>query len=235
MTRYTLARFGIVASLCLTAGTLACGGDSPTAPAAAADAPSASGGGAGGGTAGGNAGGNGRLTINLTDSPFSDARSLLVTFSEVSVHKADPGEWKTLPFAAGTSRTCDLKKLTGGATDVLGVGALAAGHYTQIRLHVTSAELFFDSASTGSAACAPTMARPSGASATVDVPSGEVRLNNEFTVATSGTTILLDFDGDQSIRQTGGGNGGGNGRGNSGNANTGRYMMSPVIRVVSVR
>lgn len=234
MTCQSLVQFGVIGSLCLTVGTVACGGDSPTAPAASSSSASSSS--ASGGTTGGSASnGNGRLTINLTDSPFSDARSLLVTFSEVSVHKADPGAWTSLPFASGTSRTCDLKKLTSGATDVLGVGTLAAGHYTQIRLHVTNAEIFFDNASATAGACGPTIARPAGASASVEIPSGEVKLNNEFTVTGAGTTILLDFDGDQSVRQTGGGNGNSNGRGNAGNAGTGRYMMSPVIRVVSVQ
>ena len=82
------------------------------------------------------------------------------------------------------------------------------------------------------------------------------------------TTVLLDFDGDGSIRQIGGGNSsatanensngngnsGGNGSGNGNNGNSddgaddallngdgeeqldpeGRYMMRPVIRLVSV-
>jgi len=163
------------------------------------------------------------VSVRLTDSPFSDAKALLVTFSDVSVHSADPGDWKTIPFASGTSRTCDLKRLN-GATDVLGVGSLAVGHYTQIRLNVTSAALYFDNPS-ATGPCAPQIAAPAGQSAPVDIPSGEVKLNNEFTVTGSGTTITLDFDGDQSVRQTGGGNGNGNSK----------YMMSPVIRVVSVQ
>ena len=61
------------------------------------------------------------------------------------------------------------------------------------------------------------------------IPSGELKLNREFDLASSGgTTILLDFDGDQSVRLTGNGNG--NGRGNGG----GQYMMTPVIGIVSV-
>src|SRR5260221_13462622 len=63
------------------------------------------------------------LTLMLKDSPFSDARALLVTFSQVNVH-ASGGDWVTVPFAAGAaSRTCDLKKLE-TAQDVLGVGSL---------------------------------------------------------------------------------------------------------------
>lgn len=163
-------------------------------------------------------GGAGTLTVMLKDSPFSDAKSLLVTFSEVSAHRAE-GEWTTLPFSgAATRRTCDLKKLT-DAQDVLGTGPLAPGHYTMLRLVVSSASLYFDNAASGPA-CAPTVAAPAGRSAAVEIPSGEVKLNREFELtSTTASTILLDFDGDRSVRETG----------------NGRYMMSPVIGIVSVK
>jgi hypothetical protein len=208
----------------LAGGTLACSGsDAPTVPSDSNAAPSSS------GTGGSGAGGStGTLAIHITDSPFSEAKALLVTFSEVTVHRADPGEWRTLTFASGSTRTCDLKKLN-GATDVLGVGSLPAGKYTQVRLNVSSAAIYFDAPSAGPA-CAAVIAPPGGASASVEIPSGEVKLNNEFTVTASATTMLLDFDGDKSIHQTGSGNGNGNGNGKNG-----KYMMSPVIRVVSVQ
>ena len=158
------------------------------------------------------------LNIVLKDSPFTDAKALLVTFSTVSAHLTG-GDFRTLPFVSNASRrTCDLKKLQ-SAQDVLGTGPLQTGHYTEIRLVVASAAIYFDNASTGSP-CASTIAAPSGRSATVDVPSGELRLNREFDVtSTAATTILLDFDGDQSVKQTG----------NAG------YTMTPVITVVSVQ
>jgi hypothetical protein len=163
--------------------------------------------------------------VLLKDSPFSDAKALLVTFSEVNVHASGAG-WVTVPFAGGgSSRTCDLKKLE-TAQDILGVGSLPAGHYTQLRLVVSSATIYFQNASSG-AACAPTIAAPAGTNAPVTIPSGELKLNREFDLASSGgTTILLDFDGDQSVRLTGNGNGHGNG---------GQYMMTPVIGIVSVQ
>ena len=205
----------LVAVACFAAQSMACSNsgtsESSTSNPASPTAP-------GGGTSS-----TSSVSIRLTDSPFSDAKALLVTFSDVSVHSADPGDWKTIPFASGTSRTCDLKKLN-GATDVLGVGSLPAGKYTQIRLNVTSAALYFDNPS-ATGPCAPQIAAPLGKSAPVDIPSGEVKLNNEFTLTAAATTITLDFDGDQSVRQTGSGNG---------NGNT-KYMMVPVIRVVSVQ
>ena len=159
----------------------------------------------------------GRATIMLQDSPFSDAKSVLVTFSEVSVHLCG-GDFVTLPFVSGgSSRTCDLKKLV-GAQDVLGTGPLSPGHYTQIRLVVSSAVIYFDQASTGTP-CAGTIAAPAGGSAPVDVPSGDLKLNREFDLTTAQTTITLDFDGDRSIKQTG----------------NGKYMMNPVVSVVSVK
>jgi hypothetical protein len=231
MTGQSKLRFVVVAISLSMAGMLACGGnpnttgpDTSTTAAASGNGPSGGGPGPGGG---GSTPTTGSLSINITDSPFSDAKALLVTFSEVNVHRSDVDSWETIPFVSGSSRTCDLKKLQ-GPTDVLGVGPLPAGHYTQVRLVVSSANIYFDNASSG-APCAPSITAPAGTSAPVDVPSGEVKLNHEFTVTTSAMTMLLDFDGDQSVKATGSGNG--NGRGNSST----KYMMTPVIRIVSVQ
>jgi hypothetical protein len=185
--------------LALTLATIACGSSasSPTAPSGAAAT----------------------LNVVLKDSPFTDAKALLVTFTTVSVHGTG-ADFIALPFvSAALSRTCDLKKLQ-TAQDVLGTGPLSPGHYTQIRLVVSSAALYFDNASTGSP-CASTIAAPSGRTAPVSVPSGDLKLNREFDVtSTAATTILLDFDGDQSVKQTG---------------DAGGYVMTPVITVVSVK
>jgi hypothetical protein len=126
------------------------------------------------------------------------------------------------------------------------VGQLPAGHYQQIRLTVESAAIYFQSAAPG-AACAAIIAAPGGEWAPVEVASGTLKLNRQFTLTSGGaTTIVLDFDGDKSIKQVGGGSSGGNGGGNgngrgngngssSGNASGSRYVMTPVIGVVSVQ
>ena len=162
----------------------------------------------------------GTLNLRITDSPYSDAKALLVTFSEVSAHKSETEGRTNLTFAGGaTSRTCDLKKLQSGAQDILGVGTLAEGHYTMVRLVVSSAALYFDNASEGPA-CAATIPAPAGRNASLTIQSGEVKLNREFDVAATGaTTILVDFDGDRSVVELG--NGG--------------FRMTPVIGVVSVQ
>jgi hypothetical protein len=158
-----------------------------------------------------------RFNLRLTDSPFSDARAVLVTFSEVTAHRTD-SDWTRVPFAdGGPARTCDLKKLE-NSEDVLGTGPLPAGDYTQVRLVVQSARLYFDNPAVGPA-CAATIAAPAGKMADLRIPSGEVKLNRGFKLsADATTTMLLDFDGDRSIHQTG----------------NGTYMMSPVIGITRV-
>jgi Domain of unknown function (DUF4382) len=197
--RYILA-FTCAAAL----ASFACGESSPSGPSA----------------------GTGTLNMRLTDSPFSDAKAVLVTFSEVSAHRED-SEWATVPFpadaggAAVAERTCDLKKLN-GPIDILGGGLLTAGHYTQVRLVVKKATVYFDVAPDAAApactAAAPVLTSTNKADLTI--PSGEVKLNRGFDLAADGTTtIVLDFDGDKSIHQTG----------------NGTYMMSPVVGVKSVQ
>lgn len=188
MRRLSLLAFGVVFM------TLACS-DSPSGPS----------------------GKSATFNLRLTDSPFSDARAVLVTFSEVTAHRTD-SDWTTLPFAgAATSRTCDLKKLE-NSEDVLGTGPLPAGGYTQVRLVVQGAKLYFDNPSVGPA-CSPAITAPAGAMADLRIPSGEVKLNRGFTLAAGNTTtMVIDFDGDKSIHQTG----------------NGTYMMSPVIGITRV-
>lgn len=186
-------RFLLFGALISGLGLAACGNHSPTSPDTT----------------------NGNFRLMLKDSPFNDAKSVLITFTDVSAHRSGEGGFTTI--GAGT-RTCDLKKLQ-SSQDVLGVGTIPQGHYTQIRLVVSSAVIYFDNAATGSA-CAASIAAPTGRSSTVEIPSGEIKLNREFDVPASGvTTMVLDFDGDKSIRETG----------NS------RFMMQPVVAITSVQ
>jgi hypothetical protein len=188
-----------VVTLTLALVSFGCNGGSPSSPS----------------------GTSGTLALRITDSPFSDARAVLVTFSEVTAHRIDESRSR-VPFAdpAAISRTCDLKRLEGSAQDLLGSGPLMAGQYTMVRLVVQSATIYFDNPSTSATPCATTITAPQGRSAPVTIPSGEVKLNRGFTLAADRTTsILLDFDGDRSIHETG----------------SERFMMSPVIGIVSVQ
>lgn len=168
--------------------------------------------------------GTANLKVMLTDSPFTDATALVVTFSEVSAHTSGGG-WVTLPFSGGgASQSCDLKRLQNGANDVLGVGALAAGHYTGIRLTVSSATVYFTATSTQATPCAPalTLSSTTDMGSPVTVASGQLFLNRQFDLGATGTaptTMMLDFNGNASMAMMG----------------TGMYQMTPVITVVSVQ
>lgn len=174
-----------------------------------------------GGSPNGPSGSGGTFNLVMKDNPFDDAKAVLVTFSEVTAHRETEPEsdFTKLPFAgAATTRTCDLKKLE-TAQDVLGVGTLPEGKYTQVRLNVSSATLYFDNPSTGEA-CAGTIAEPAGLKAPLEIPSGVVKLNRQFTIPAGGaTTMLIDFDGGLSIHETG----------------NGKFMMRPVVTVVEVK
>jgi hypothetical protein len=112
----------------------------------------------------------------IKDSPYSDAKALLVTFSEVTAHRDGEGGFTKLPFGdtTATSRTCDLKKLV-DRQDLLGVGPLPQGHYTMVRLIVSSATLYFETPLT--VRRARMRLRHHGRSANLEIPSGEVKLN----------------------------------------------------------
>lgn len=208
--------------------SVACGESTPESPTAAtslkatSDSPSGSDSGPTPGSGGAGSGGSGTLSVVIKDSPFREAKALLVMFSEISVHMSG-GDWMTLPFdGAVTTRTCDLKRLE-TSEDVLGVGTLPAGHYTQVRLTVSSAKIYFTARTSASGpVCAPALALTptTDPGVTLEVASGTLKLNREFDVPAGGATkILLDFDGDKSVHETG----------------KGRYKMSPVIGVVSIQ
>ena len=160
--------------------------------------------------------GSGTLRMTLKDSPFSDATALLVTFTDVSVHQADTPDGTWTKVTTGT-RTCDLTRLK-DAQDILGITTLDAGHYTQIRLLVATAAISFTEKTSGDTCAASfTLAAPT---VSVTIPSGEVKLNREFDILPNATTsILLDFDGERSLREMG----------------NGSYSMSPVISIVTVQ
>ena len=167
----------------------------------------------------------GTLRLLIKDTPYSEAAAMLVTFSEVTAHRSGEGGFSPLPFAADaggvvpTTRTCDLKQLV-NTDDVLGVGTVPAGHYTQVRVVVSSAVLYSTATPAGTK-CATTIPPPGPVIATLEIPNTEARLVRSFDIAAAPavTTMLIDFDGDRSVVAMG----------------NGRVRMTPVIGVVSVQ
>ncbi len=138
-----------------------------------------------------------------------DLRSLKITIAKVEVHLATQSivatgtapeatksaskavdHWETLRLNDAT--TVDLMKLrtAGGGLSSLGVTYLAAGHYTEIRLYVTSAS--------------GTLSDGTLINITIPGQNGLVKLVKSFDVSATGTAKLIaDFDAPNSVVSSG--------------------------------
>jgi Domain of unknown function (DUF4382)/Carboxypeptidase regulatory-like domain len=134
------------------------------------------------GSAGGSGSSTGTMSVRMADAPL-DADQVNVTIASVSA--SGPGGWHTL---RNTATTVDLKTLVVNDMDLAG-GQLPAGHYNQLRLVVTKAEIV-----------------KGGATYPVTIPSGMqtgIKLNINADVPPNAVTqILLDFNAAQSIHAT---------------------------------
>ena len=170
------------------------------------------------------------VAVRITGSPFAGVKAMLVTFSQLSLRRAS-GDWVSLTFANGATRTCDLARLL-GPSDALAVGAMPSGAFNALRVEVSSVTLYFDKATTGPA-CAPAIDAPAGQKAAVQLTSREGLVNHSFVVGPAATTVTVMVDGDQSIDQS-------DARFYGGAGDTlprfptkpPVYLMTPVIRIV---
>ena len=156
----------------------------------------------------------GRIEVRVTDAPpREEVTSILVTVDEDSleVHKAvaeqeqeqtgegeqnenqeqeeqqGGGVWLPLNMLEGADQF-DLLKIR-GLEEVLAVGELEAGKYTQIRISVLSVEVTFGEAEEYQEA---------------EVTGGDLKFVRPFDVIEDETTILLlDFDAEKSVNTTG--------------------------------
>lgn len=130
----------------------------------------------------------GTLQMKLTDAPADFViEKAEVTLSSISVHMANSGEnessWMTV---VEEPQTFDLIELINVST-VLGEQDLAVGKYTQVRLAIDKAVVTIN-----------------GTDYDLDVPSDKLKLTKGFDiVAGETTTLTLDFDAKESIKQSG--------------------------------
>ncbi len=123
--------------------------------------------------------GGGHVELYVHDAPCNGCTHVWVTFTAVSVHESDikGSGWTDLNVSGSTF---DLQALNGSAAaKLLGLDALGAGHYQQIRVEVSKVVVDLTS----------------GVQlvATVDGPSAA--FSGQFTVSTGGTTTLnIDID-----------------------------------------
>lgn len=142
--------------------------------------------------------GNGKIRMYMTDAPAM-YDSVIVTITGVDINSST-NNWIHLNSNLQTFNLLDMRN---GVTSLFCDSVLAPGHYTQIRLIVQSARVVVD-----------------GMSHDMDIPSGSetgIKLNHEFDISAGETyDLLLDFDANKSIHQTG----------------MGQYKMNPVIRIM---
>ncbi len=131
--------------------------------------------------------GGGSVQLMVHDAPCSGCAHVWVTFSSISVHESDVkgSGWTTLQV---TGTTFDLEALNSSSmAKVLGLDALAAGHYEQIQVSVVNV----------------TIGLTSGAQVKAVVEGPSADFNGQFDVSTGGTTTLnIDIDLAASIHLT---------------------------------
>jgi hypothetical protein len=158
----------------------------------------------------------GTLSVALTDAATPDLAAVNVTVRAVRVHKSaaasesDPG-WSSIVL--NPARKINLLGLTNGVLEDLGETPLPAGHYTQLRL-VLSSNI------TGTIPANSVVLSGTQTEIPLDTPSAVqsgIKLINEFVVAPGQRVdLVLDFDALRSVVL----------RGN------GKYLLKPVIRVL---
>ncbi len=146
----------------------------------------------------------GTLKVLLTDSP-GEYDEVNITFSEVSVHYSGEsaedeeiqdeseensttqkiaGEWI---IVTDETQTFDLLTLSNGVTALLGEQEMDEGHYTQIRLAITEAEVVVDTVSYS-----------------LSIPSETLKFVSGFDIIPGiETELIVDFDAARSIHTTG--------------------------------
>lgn len=148
--------------------------------------------------------GMGTIEIRVTDAPpkYTVTR-ILVEISEdgeeggVQVHRVDGeggGEWETIDILGGKNPFVLYPDLL-GLEQVLAVGGVDAGKYTQIRMNLESVTVTYTYTEDGETQ-----------EKTVEaiIPNGELKFVRPFYVEEGGkTTITLDFDADKSVAVTG--------------------------------
>ena len=150
-------------------------------------------GGCGGGSGGSSDGGSGTLSVNVTDTKpliAGEPTEVWLTFEEVRAHKSGGG-WVSLPLPQ-TPFEINLMAFQGEATTHLVPPVrLDSGHYTQLRFEVSRAYMVIGG---------------SAVEIDLDVPSGFLRIDKEFTFDVpdgEAVDLTVDFDLSQSIVMSG--------------------------------
>ncbi len=159
----------------------------------------ACGGGGGGGSS------TGTVSMAITDAKPAlppDVQHVYVTIDEVSVHQSG-GAWTSLDLAPAPFTIDLLQFSNGNTTQLVPPQELTAGHYTQVRLGVSSAKIVM----------------MNGDELPLNIPSGSLKTDKNFDFQVEGggaVALTVDFDLSQSIVATG----------------SGTYQLKPVLHLV---
>jgi hypothetical protein len=168
----------------------------------------------GGGGGSSTAAGQGTLSASLTDAPACGFDQVNVTVSKLRAHQSSSANenddgWSDITLNPAVK--VNLLDLSNGVLKALGQTSLPAGHYTQLRLVLSS--------NGGATPLANSVVPSGGAETALVTPSAiqsGIKLVNDFDIAAnSKTDLVLDFDACKSIVT----------RGN------GSYGLKPVIKV----
>ena len=127
----------------------------------------------------------GIVEIRVTDAPPEYISNIMVTLTNIEVHKADSDENSWISVVDG-EKTFDLVVIQ-GAEEFLGQKEIEAGQYTQIRLDVTKVVVTLD-----------------GEEIDAKLPSGKIEVVRPWVIEPDSKTILtLDFEANKFVVITG--------------------------------
>jgi hypothetical protein len=173
-----------------------------------------------GGSDGGTGGGQGTLSTSLTDASSEDYQAVYVTIARVEVHHDGDGSWETV---AEPNKTYNLLELVNGVRETLGIAALDAGHYTQMRLIIgETPDDGINILSVPHPYANYVIDEGDNEIHALKVPSGTntgLKIVNGFDIAENQLTeLVLDFDAMRSVVKAG---------------KSGQYLLKPTVKVRS--
>jgi len=168
----------------------------------------------------------GTISMSLTDEPASEYSAFYITINDIQVHlkgnENDDENWRSVA-APTLPKTFNIKDLTAGVREEIGLADLPVGDYTQMRLIIGDTPddgINIEGESHESTGFANYVIDQNGEYHELKIPSGYqtgFKIVHGFSISTEQTTeLLLDFVASQSVVIAG---------------NSGKWLLKPTIKV----